>query len=77
MPIAKDNATGPSVDEYLRNEQESQIKHEYQGGRVWTMGGVSDAHVTIAGNVFVALRRLTENNIPDCAGFSFVFKAWR
>jgi Uma2 family endonuclease len=56
MPLAKDNATGLSVDEYLRNEQESLIKHEYQGGRLWAMVGASDAHVTIAGNVFVALR---------------------
>jgi Uma2 family endonuclease len=43
------------VDEYLRNEQESQIKHEYQGG-YGPMVGASDAHVIIAGNVFVALR---------------------
>ncbi|EKV03788.1 hypothetical protein Lepto7375DRAFT_6102 [Leptolyngbya sp. PCC 7375] len=45
-----------SVDDYLRLEAESPIKHEYIDGRAYAMAGASDSHVTIAGNLFAALR---------------------
>jgi Uma2 family endonuclease len=45
-----------TVDDYLAGEAESPIKHEYIDGEVFAMGGASDAHVTIAGNVFSLLR---------------------
>ncbi|MEM9264762.1 MAG: Uma2 family endonuclease [Cyanobacteria bacterium P01_F01_bin.13] len=45
-----------SVDEYLRLEAESPIKHEYIDGKVYAMAGATDSHVTIAGNLFAALR---------------------
>jgi len=45
-----------TVDDYLAGEAESPIKHEYLDGEVFAMGGASDAHVTIAGNVFSLLR---------------------
>ncbi len=43
-------------DEYLRLEAESPIKHEYVNGEVYAMAGATDAHVTIAGNLFAMLR---------------------
>ncbi|MBD2257703.1 Uma2 family endonuclease [Pseudanabaena sp. FACHB-2040] len=43
-------------DEYLQLEAQSAIKHEYIDGRVYAMAGASDAHVTIAGNLFALLR---------------------
>ena len=34
----------------------SKTKHEYHDGEVFAMAGASDAHVTVAGNVYMALR---------------------
>jgi Uma2 family endonuclease len=43
-------------EEYLKLEERSSIKHEYIDGEVYAMAGATDAHVTIAGNLFVLLR---------------------
>ena len=43
-------------EDYLAREEESSIKHEYIDGQVYAMAGASDAHVTIAGNLFALLR---------------------
>lgn len=45
-----------SVDDYLRLESESTIKHEYIDGCAYAMAGATDSHVTIAGNLFALLR---------------------
>lgn len=45
-----------SPDDYLHLEAESPIKHEYIDGYVYAMAGATDAHVTIAGNLFAMLR---------------------
>ena len=45
-----------SVDEYLQLEAQSPLKHEYIDGKAYAMAGASDAHVTIAGNLFALLR---------------------
>jgi Uma2 family endonuclease len=45
-----------TVEEYLAAEANSEIKHEYQDGYVYAMAGASDAHVTIAGNLFTIIR---------------------
>ena len=41
---------------YLDWEAGQPEKHEYLDGEVFAMAGASDAHVTLAGNVFMALR---------------------
>lgn len=41
---------------YLAWEAEQNTKHEYHDGEVFAMAGASDAHVTVAGNVYMALR---------------------
>ena len=41
---------------YLDWEAQQADKHEYLDGEVFAMAGASDAHVTLAGNLFVALR---------------------
>lgn len=46
-----------SVEEYLADEQGTQIRHEFIGGRVYAMVGASDRHNLVAGNVFVALHQ--------------------
>ena len=43
-------------DEYLHLEEQNPIKHEYIDGQIYAMAGASDAHVTIAGNLFALLR---------------------
>ncbi len=45
-----------SEEEYLEGEKIARIKHEYVAGEVFAMAGASKAHVTIAGNVFAAMR---------------------
>lgn len=45
-----------SVEDYLQLESRSPTKHEYMNGDVYGMAGASDAHVTIAGNLFALLR---------------------
>jgi Uma2 family endonuclease len=42
-------------EEYLQLEETSSIKHEYINGEVYAMAGATDAHVTIAGNIFALL----------------------
>ncbi|MBD0337064.1 MAG: Uma2 family endonuclease [Cyanobacteria bacterium Co-bin13] len=43
-------------DEYLQLEAQSATKHEYIGGHIYAMVGATDAHVTLAGNLFALLR---------------------
>ncbi len=45
-----------SAEDYLAWEAGQPEKHEYLAGEVYAMAGASDAHVTISGNVFSALR---------------------
>ncbi|RMD68617.1 MAG: Uma2 family endonuclease [Gammaproteobacteria bacterium] len=42
---------------YLEEEARGGRKCEYLDGTIWAMVGASDAHVTIAGNLFVFLRQ--------------------
>ncbi|MEO0349094.1 MAG: Uma2 family endonuclease [Cyanobacteria bacterium P01_A01_bin.15] len=44
-----------TIEDYLKLEAESPVKHEYVDGQVYAMAGASDSHVTIAGNLFAAL----------------------
>ena len=48
-----------SVDDYLRGEQESTIRHEYIAGQVYAMFGAGESHNRIAGNLFFHLRAAT------------------
>lgn len=56
MTAIPKEASELSVEEYLKGELTSELKHEYVGGRVYAMTGVSTAHNLIAGNLFAALR---------------------
>jgi Uma2 family endonuclease len=55
MSLAERSA-GLSAQEYLEAEKHSEVKHEFEQGRIWAMAGATDAHVTIAGNGFALLR---------------------
>ena len=45
-----------SVEEYLKGEKISPVRHEYIEGEVYAMAGTSDNHSRIAGNIYVALQ---------------------
>ncbi|TAD80076.1 MAG: Uma2 family endonuclease [Oscillatoriales cyanobacterium] len=45
-----------SPDDYLDLEAQSDIRHEYWDGQAYAMAGGTDAHNTIAGNLFAELR---------------------
>ncbi|WP_299018740.1 Uma2 family endonuclease [uncultured Tepidimonas sp.] len=45
-----------SAEDFLAWEAAQTEKHEYIAGEVFAMAGASDAHVTVSGNVFAALR---------------------
>jgi len=44
------------IDEYLRDEELSDRRHEYVDGAVFTMSGGSDRHNDLVGSLYVALR---------------------
>lgn len=41
--------------EYLEGEKLTSVKHEYVNGKVYAMGGASDKHGLIAGNLFASI----------------------
>lgn len=45
-----------SVQDYLRLEAESAVKHEYVAGEIYAMSGASERHNRVAGNAFFHLR---------------------
>lgn len=46
-----------SPEEYLAWEAEQVEKHEYVDGEVFAMAGAGEGHVTVTGNVYMALRQ--------------------
>ena len=45
-----------TVEEYLKAEESSEIRHEYLGGQIFAMSGASREHNLIAGNIFARFR---------------------
>lgn len=45
-----------TIKEYLEAEQSGDIRHEYVAGQVFAMGGASEEHNQIAGNIYTILR---------------------
>src|SRR5438067_1107039 len=46
-----------SVEEYLAEEQRSEVRHEYIGGATYAMAGGSDEHIALCMNLAFALRQ--------------------
>ena len=51
-----------TAEAYLAWDATQTTRHEYIGGEVFAMAGAGDAHVTLAGNVYVVLRRHLEGS---------------
>ena len=62
-----------SPDDYLIAESASPIKHEYRDGEVYAMAGGTDAHVTIALNLWALLRGHLRNR--GCRAYALDMKA--
>jgi hypothetical protein len=43
-----------TVDEYLEFENSSDVRHDYIGGKIYAMSGVSEPHARIVGNLHAA-----------------------
>ena len=43
------------VEDYLAGERESAVRHEYVDGQIYALGGASDRHNRIAGNIYSRL----------------------
>ena len=57
VSMAAPQRSGMGGDEYLAWEAEREGKHEFLAGEVFAMVGASDRHVTIAGNLYAAIRQ--------------------
>lgn len=57
-----------SVEDYLKGENSSQMRHEYIYGEVFAMSGASDMHNIISGNIFGNLWTHLRNS--SCQAFS-------
>jgi Uma2 family endonuclease len=62
-----------SPEDYLAAETTSPIKHEYRDGEVYAMAGGTDAHVTIALNLWALLRGHLRNQ--GCRAYALDMKA--
>ncbi|AFZ00524.1 Uma2 family endonuclease [Calothrix sp. PCC 6303] len=56
-----------TIEEYLKLEQTSEIRHEYFGGQVFAMSGGSKQHNLISGNTYSRLRSHLRGG--DCSVF--------
>ncbi len=55
-------------EDYLKGEEISPVRHEYVRGEVYAMAGGTQAHNTIAGNLFTLLR----NHVRETGSRAFV-----
>jgi Uma2 family endonuclease len=58
-----------SVDEYLREEEKSEWRHEYLDGTVRAMAGEKVGHNEIVGNLYTRLREHTKKGGGKCRTF--------
>ena len=55
MSLASTTDEWVSPEEYLSDERKGECRHEYLGGRVYSMAGASEEHNTISVNITAAL----------------------
>lgn len=62
-----------SPEDYLAAEADSPIKHEYRDGEIYAMAGGTDAHITLALNLWALLRGHLRDQI--CRAYALDMKA--
>ena len=45
-----------TVDEYLAWEETQEERHDFVNGEIFAMSGADEGHVTVTGNIYIALR---------------------
>ena len=55
-----------TIQEYLKHEYSSEIKHEYEGGQILAMSGGTINHGLLCGNAYSELRKNTEKEKIQC-----------
>ncbi len=46
-----------TVEQFLEWEEVQELRHQFADGEIFLMAGAEDRHVTVSGNVYMALRR--------------------
>ena len=76
---------GMSAQDFLAWDATQTVRHEFVGGEVFAMAGAGESHVTVAGNLYVALRQhlacrpcrtfITNINLQVVAAAAFFYPA--
>lgn len=63
-----------TVEEYLKQEEESGIKYEYHDGGIYALAGGTINHGKLCGNVFGEIRTGLKNKKSDCKPYTSEIK---
>ena len=56
-----------TLEDYLKQELTSEVKHEFIDGHIYAMAGASENHARISGNIYAEFRNYLKNN--SCEAF--------
>lgn len=59
-----------TVEEYIQQEIDSNIKYEYHDGKIYALAGGTVNHGLICGNVYAEMRLRLKNNNSSCLPFN-------
>ncbi|MEL6637936.1 MAG: Uma2 family endonuclease [Bacteroidota bacterium] len=63
-----------TVEEYISQEQESDVKYEYHDGKIYALAGGTINHGMLCGNIFGELRSGLKNKKSNCKPFTSEIK---
>jgi len=65
-----------TVDEYIKQEHESNIKYEYHDGRIYALAGGTLNHGMLCGNIFGELRGKLKEKQSNCKPYTSEIKVF-
>lgn len=68
MPRVATNSEPLTFEQYLKLEEQQEIRHEFVDGFMFAMAGGTKAHNTIAGNIY-AKARIAARAKPNCGAY--------
>ncbi len=68
MPRVATNTEQLTFEQYLKLEEQQEIRHEFVDGFMFAMAGGTKAHNTIAGNIY-AKARIAARAKPNCGAY--------